>query len=352
MLTNRLLLLIGTTALIPFVASAQTTPAQPAASSADCDRLIVVLEGYKLPNAPLTLDQARIYKRDANVRACRDALVRAEAATAGASGQSSAAQITVQQATPQVTVQQARPNVTVSQPQPEITVHQPAPTVTVQIPQPEITIRMPKPEVNVAMAQPQVQVTQAKPEVQVLQSAQPQVSIQQTGQQSNGSIQDSEQRPKINYTSEQAKVVVNQPEGAPNVRVEQAGQVAASGAQANAVPVQGASSTQAGMQSFTALRMIRMNVVNARGDVLGDVEHVLTHKAQAKPYVVIGHGGFLGMGEKQVALPVDSMIVRDGKLIMRGMTDDQIRAMPAWTKGSRDYSDMAADQTIQIGTSG
>ncbi len=93
-------------------------------------------------------------------------------------------------------------------------------------------------------------------------------------------------------------------------------------------------------------------MVKARGDALGDVEHVLMHGADEKTYVVIEHGGLLGMGEKQVALPVDNMFLRDGKMVMCGMTDDQIHTVPSWTGGTAGYTDFTAEQPVQVSTSG
>ena len=351
---TRKLLLAGAAVLMPAAAFAQA----PAASGNDCDRLVTMLDQQKPANAPVTLDQARTYKSNNNAKACREAL--ANPAMAGQVGNT--AQIQVQQSTPRVTVQQGQPNVTVNQPQPEITVHQPAPTVTVDIPQPDITIRMAKPQVNVAMTQPQVQVSQDKPQVQVLRAAQPQVSVQNAAQQPNVQVQDGQQAPKINYTTDKAKVVVNQPQGEPNIRMEQADQASTQANAASAKPIAPVAATtaqpnvtantSARTQPMQASRLMKMNVVNARGDTLGDVEHVLMNTAENKNYVVIGHGGFLGMGEKQVALPLSSMVVQDGKLVMQGMTDDQIRAMPAWKKGAAGYTDAADDTPIQVGTAG
>ena len=326
MVGNRTILLAGAALLMPFAAFAQAS--QP--SAADCDGLLVVMQNPP-PRSPVTLAQAQAFKRDSNAKACHDALANPVFAQAAKTEVApTAGQVTVQQAAPNVIVQQAQPSVTVDQGQPEITVHQPAPIVTVEIPQPVITIRMPKPQVNVAMAQPQVQVEQAKPEVKVTQATQPNVAIQGDASQ-----------PKINYTAEQAKVTVTQSQDAPKVNVEQ-------NTQASAQPVAGQPVAAGGMQSFAASKLLKMNVVNARGNQLGDVEHVLVKSDDKKPYVVIGHGGFLGLGEKQVALPLDSMMVRDGKLVMRNMTDDQIRAMPSWTKDTAGYSEYSSNEPLQI----
>lgn len=188
--------------------------------------------------------------------------------------------------------------------------------------------------------------SQAQLQVQVVPSAQPQVSIQAAGQQPNVTVQDGQQQPKINYTSEQPKVVVNQAQGAPTVHVEQTGAAPAAGSQVASTTPQAAGSTT------TASALLHMNVINAHGDTLGDVEHVLTQASDKKSYVVIGHGGFLGLGEKQVALPLDSMFVRDGKLVMRGMSDDQIKAMPSWTQATPGYSNATGNAAVPVATGG
>ena len=58
------------------------------------------------------------------------------------------------------------------------------------------------------------------------------------------------------------------------------------------------------------------------------------------------------MGEKQVALPVNNMVVRDGKLVMRGMSGDQIRAMPAWTRNTTGFNAYTAEQPVRFDAAG
>jgi hypothetical protein len=286
--------------------------------------------------------------------------------------QQTAPSVRVEQAAPRVFVQQPQPDVTVNQPQPEITVHQPAPVVTVQIPPPQITVRMPKPQVNVAMAQPQVRVELPKPQVQIVQPAQPQVQVQpaqpqvnveQAAQQPNVTVQESQQAPQIKYDTAPPQVVVNQPQGAPNVQIEQAGQGAEGGAQPNQAtaaappatatptpaPAQPSTqaATQGGTQTVPVSDLLRMEVVNSQGNTLGKVEQVLVSKADNMGYVVVGHGS---LGDKQVALPVKEMALQNGKLVVRGLTDDQIRAMPAWKEGDTNFAGVDNNQTVVVST--
>jgi hypothetical protein len=172
-------------------------------------------------------------------------------------------------------------------------------------------------------------------------------------------VQEAQGQPQVHYERAEPKVVVNQAQGQPEVRVEQAGRDQAGadrGAppapQANASQATGAAAGQAGGQPVPVSRLLDMRVTNAKGDTLGDVEHVLAGGADGKPRVVIGHGGFLGLGEKQVALPLDSMVLDGDRLVMRGLSDDQIRAMPAWDGKGHGYRDLDRDQTLEVARSG
>ena len=265
--------------------------------------------------------------------------------------------IQVQQAPAQVTVKQAQPDITVTQGQPIITVHQPAPIVSIEVPQPEITVQMPKPQVAVSMAQPQVQVTQPKPQVQVVAAAPAQVDVQPSKPEVN--TQQTQAAPVIHYTADQAKVNIKQSPGDPQVKVVDAGTAANTGTSMNApavVPVVAvpvatpgqAPAADAGTNMLVS-RVLNLNVTNMKGDVLGDVEHVVKN-TDGKDYVVIGHGGFLGMGQKHVALPLDSMVLRNGKMEMRGLTDDQIRSMPSWNDNQPGFTDLQNTSSVQVGT--
>jgi hypothetical protein len=302
--------------------------------------------------------------------------------------------ISVDQAAPQVTVNQPQPNVTVRQPQPEILVRQPAPVVTIDIPQPEIIVRMPQPEVTVQQAQPTVQVQQPQPQVRVEQPEQPQVQVQEAAPanvqlaqpegQANVQVEQAGEA-KVTYERAEPKVTINQAQGQPTIRMEnmngqpgagdQAGQQPAAdqagqqpagqqGAQLrdsedpNKTPEaqegqaqgdqQQAAATQAGqqqgaqqpiaggaMQRFAVADLDGARVVNERGDQLGKVDGIVQSTADQKRYVVINHGGFLGLGEKKVALSLEGLMMRGKDVVVPGLTDDEIRALPTFEESDQ-----------------
>jgi hypothetical protein len=372
-----LTILTGSTALVASLAYAQA-PAPAQATLADCDRLQAVLEQQRPANAGVTLDQVRTYRVDNNAQACRDALVKIDP-TGGAGTnivvQQPAPSVRVDQGAPNVTVQQQQPQVTVHQPQPEIMVRQPAPTVTIDIPQPEIVVRMPRPQVDVAMAQPQVQVTQPPPQVQVTQPQQPQVQVkpaearvtQQGDTTAKVQIEENKTPPAVQYERAEPKVVITQPQGQPEVRFEQIDQAQPARQQQNAEQTQNApqpnpqgrssagdsnrqqeaATTGVGnRQSLQVARLKMMYIFNPRGTRLGDVERVVQDQ-EGKRHLVVGVGGFLGIGERHVAIPIERVVMRGGTLMVEGLPDEQIKSMPAFN--SRNYRELDNNATLEIG---
>jgi len=291
--------------------------------------------------------------------------------------QEPAPSVRVEQAAPQVTVQQPRPQVSVRQPQPEITVRMPPPTITVQQPQPEITVRMPNPEVKVTMPQPQVAVNQPQPKVQVEQpKEQPQVQLQ-PGQEANVNVEKAQQ-PQVHFEQNDQPKVQYSMTGQPTIKYEQAQpadtphqaqttedeQRAAADQQAGrnqqaarsqhatrqdttTGATQPAEAAEGQRQPMTAAQIDKMKLYNDRGDQLGNVDHVILGKDN-EPHIVIGHGGFLGLGEKQVVVPLDRTVVRGDRLVTHGVTDDQIKAMASWDSKAGNYQELKGNQTVEV----
>lgn len=342
------LALLGSSTLFASAALAQngaaTTNAgnsnQNQASLADCDRLISLLDQRKPDDAKVTPDTVRGWKRDNNAGACHDTLARLDPNSTNQQAQTNSgngARIAVQEPAPQIRVQQGQPTVTLHQMQPQITVHQPAPTVTVNIPKPEITIRMPRPDVDVSQAQPQVQVVQSQ------NQNQGDVKVQRQGQA----------QPQVQYSQEQPKVTVNQDQGQPKVQVERTGQPnqdqnrqARSADQRQAyeqefgsLDTTASTSTNAGATHAVRVKQLDdMNVYNAKGKKLGEVDQVVMNQKNNKRYVVVSHGGFLGIGEDKVAFPLERFAMKgNDRLVIRGVSENDIENMDNWKKDVADY---------------
>lgn len=96
-----------------------------------------------------------------------------------------------------------------------------------------------------------------------------------------------------------------------------------------------AKQTQERVESGTAQGWVSIEdalgsaVVNAKGDEVGEIQDVVM-KDDAY-FAVVSVGGFLGIAEKDVAVPLDQLkLGEDNSYLMSKQTEDQLGAMPAY----------------------
>ncbi|WP_448191724.1 PRC-barrel domain-containing protein [Azospirillum sp. sgz301742] len=85
--------------------------------------------------------------------------------------------------------------------------------------------------------------------------------------------------------------------------------------------------------SLTPQEMMGKSVITADGSKVGSVEDVLMrNRSNRASHVVVGAGGFLGLGERNVALDVDRLRWSGERnaLVAMNMTRDQIAALPEY----------------------
>ncbi len=307
--------------------------------------------------------------------------------------------LTIRQSEPQVTVRDARAHVSVQQAQPQITIRQAAPTITIDQPKPQVVVRMPKPDVNVQDSKPQVSVNVPKPKVRVEGNSGDQAQVDVVGrndQQSDVNISKAQQRPKVTFEHTGQPEIVYHRAGQPEIRYEQAngnGQPQANQqtAQTNQNPEQSQSGNDDWVKRATAMandngqtranaqtgaqkaenenattgsavagetaktqvkvnRLTSMSVYNARGQNLGDVDQVIADKSGHKKYVVLAHGGFLGLFQDEVALPVSRLTLRNDRLVVSGMTEKDVENMQDWDNRIPNHRQLGEQQTVSIDT--
>ena len=78
-----------------------------------------------------------------------------------------------------------------------------------------------------------------------------------------------------------------------------------------------------------ANKMIGRTVFNPSGEKVGEVESALIDGNGKVRYVIVGVGGFLGLGERDVALRWDQLTMADNdQKIVVNMTKEQLAALP------------------------
>ena len=71
-------------------------------------------------------------------------------------------------------------------------------------------------------------------------------------------------------------------------------------------------------------------VYNDKDEKVGDVDDLIIAPDSSVSYAIIGVGGFLGLGEGQVAMPVNRFESGDGRIVLPGATKDALQAMPSF----------------------
>jgi sporulation protein YlmC with PRC-barrel domain len=112
-------------------------------------------------------------------------------------------------------------------------------------------------------------------------------------------------------------------------------------------------STQLALGWSAKKTLMGKTVYNEAGVKVGKVEDLIISPNKNVSYVIVGAGGFIGMGRHDVAVPVSRIQDQSGRLVMAGATKEIIKAMPTFTYADdntrRDRFVAAADKDIAKG---
>jgi sporulation protein YlmC with PRC-barrel domain len=107
-------------------------------------------------------------------------------------------------------------------------------------------------------------------------------------------------------------------------------------------------------QSASEWRManyIGKPIVNASGEKIGDVSDVLFERSGKITSVVVGVGGFLGLGAKQVAIPFEAVTYRDQdgeRQIIVPLTKEALQAAPDYTATEKTTFDKVKERAGEV----
>jgi sporulation protein YlmC with PRC-barrel domain len=310
--------------------------------------------------------------------------------------------VRVTQPRPEIIVRQPAPTVTVDIPQPEIIVRMPDPEVSVSMAQPQVEVRQPQPQVQIVQPQnpPQVAVAPVQAQVQVrapeaqanvqvqgaegrpevrYERAEPRVVVNQPPGEPNVRVESAQNAPPppaqtpAASTSSPAQpspgvpvapvLTLQQPapgasavppvapapqtatapaapvpppgtaESVPPVPIGPADTAARTAQQTPAAPAQG--------RQLSAEELGNMRVYSTAGDRIGEVDDVMIGPAD-QTFLVVTYGGFLGIGEREVKLPLSRMSIQDDRLVI-DMSAEELRSQTVRQADAPGYRQAGAD---------
>jgi sporulation protein YlmC with PRC-barrel domain len=102
------------------------------------------------------------------------------------------------------------------------------------------------------------------------------------------------------------------------------------------------------MKQMTVSALTDKDLVGARDNEVGDIERVVESTADKKQYLVISRGGFLGLFETEVLVPLENVAAQGDRIVLRNLTEEQVKALPKYTTDDKAYRELDGSQTISL----
>ena len=255
----------------------------------------------------------------------------------------------------------------------EVTLRQAEAQVSIQPPQSEgeVRIQAAEPRILFEPAEPNVEVTFAEnADVQVQQVGEPTVRIEREGEQ-QAAMQQQPQQGQQQQQPQQGQQQPQQAEQQAAVQGQQPQQGQA-GFAADVQAIEGQETEaeaevtrmspdeanrllgvqegaevvgQAQLVQVAAADLQGRDVVTLRGEEVGEIDGFANAGGQL--YAIVTHGGFLGIGEDQIAVPAERIAVQGDRVILLGLTEEQLQQMPEYDFNAD--QEMAGNEVVEIG---
>ena len=80
------------------------------------------------------------------------------------------------------------------------------------------------------------------------------------------------------------------------------------------------------MRQMTVSALTDKDLTGARDNEVGDIERIVESNADKKQYLVISRGGFLGLFETEVMIPLENVAAQGDRIVLRNLTEEQVKA--------------------------
>lgn len=78
---------------------------------------------------------------------------------------------------------------------------------------------------------------------------------------------------------------------------------------------------------------LKKEVITSKGDSVGKIDKLVINNVDHDVYAILDVGGYLGMGGKDVAIPVNQLQLQDDKLVLSpGVTEDSLKLEKKYEK--------------------
>lgn len=99
-------------------------------------------------------------------------------------------------------------------------------------------------------------------------------------------------------------------------------------------------------RQLTVTALTDKDLEGPNANEVGDIERIVESNTDKKRYLVISRGGFLGLFETEVLVPLENVAAQGDRIVLRNMTEEQIKALPAFDKEG--YRDLESSETLTL----
>lgn len=99
-------------------------------------------------------------------------------------------------------------------------------------------------------------------------------------------------------------------------------------------------------RQMTVTALADKDLEGGNSNEVGDIERIVEANTDKKRYLVISRGGFLGLFETEVLVPLENVAAQGDRIVLRNMTEEQIKTLPAFDKGG--YRDLESSETLTL----
>ena len=82
---------------------------------------------------------------------------------------------------------------------------------------------------------------------------------------------------------------------------------------------------------YRSSKLVGATVVNEANEKIGTIDDLIVSRSDRVPYAIVSVGGFLGMGDKLVAVPFDGFQLAADKTMLPGASKEELKNMPKFT---------------------
>lgn len=100
----------------------------------------------------------------------------------------------------------------------------------------------------------------------------------------------------------------------------------------------------AGIRTMPASEVVGMKLYDSKGQVFGDVKEVVMNQKGRDSLIVTP----VGSAPNDRVIPLENVVVRAERFFTKGLSDEQLRSMPAVSADN--WTALGGEKTVEIGT--